>query len=170
MYEQSLEYLGRAVSANIQTTVGYMQSSVIYRQIFASASSNLDLKEELRNAFGAAYVLLEASLGHLQRYEQMLSVSLMAIDNKELSYQDAHLFYAGMACLQLRQAQKALFLFERSMSLQKNNPQVYLYLSHIYQAIGKNEAAQELLKISENLQMNKDSRFPYDQNIELRYF
>ena len=170
MYEQSFDYMSKAIAANPQGTVGYMYSSVMYRQIFFRYSSKLDVKEQLNDAFGLAYILMEASLQHLQRYDQMLMIAASAVSHKEFPYQDAHALYAGIACLELRQADKAVLLFERSLNLEKNNPLVYVYLAQIYKAIGKEQAGQELLKISQDIRMKNEGRFPYDQNIELRYF
>lgn len=168
-FEIAINYLTRAIRSNPMVIRDYAYSSVIYRQILAGYRNNYNFKDSLMEAYSDAYLLIEASMGHLKQYDQMLSVAGSAMAMRELPYQDGHLFYAAVACLQLKQLEKALLLFERSMAVEKNNPTVYLYLSQIYKAVGKDDAAAELMKVYQTLDKKNDPRFPYDERISLRY-
>ena len=65
---------------------------------------------------------------------------------------------------------KAVLLFEKSLTIEKNNPDVYYYLADIYQNAGQLEQSKEFLQVSYALHQKNDPRFPYDKQTYLRFF
>ena len=170
MYAKALKHLNQALETDPEMTIKFMNNSTLYRQIFSSNSFNFNLKDELREAFGSAYVLMAASLGHLQQYKEMLMVSVAAINKKEVPNQEDIYFYAALACLELKEIDKAAVFFNSSLSIKKDNPVIYLYLSRIYKVAGNDQKSQEALKISQEIHSKNSQWHPFDERVELRYF
>ncbi len=169
-YQEAFTCLRRAVESNPEWTIKYVYDSMMYRQIFVSGAFKYNLKEELNSAYSSAYILMLSSLERLKRYDAMLYLSLFVISKKEFPNQDAFFFYAALATFEMKQLDKSLSFFEQSLILDKNNPMTYLYLSRIYKMAGKDQASENLSRIFESLSVKKSERFPYDQNIGVRFF
>ena len=66
--------------------------------------------------------------------------------------------------------EKAFLLFQKSLTIEKNNPDVYFYIANIYQKAGQFDQARALLQVSLALHQKNDPRFPYDSHVNLRFF
>jgi len=170
MWPQSADYLFKAITSNLQLTVLLMENSMVYKQIFSSNAFHYSLGDEIKDAQAHAYILLLSSLQHMGQYEKMLAVSNLALENKELSDQDAFYYYTGLAFFDMGQMEKAFLFFQKSLMLEKNDPDVYFYIANIYQNAGKAEQARYFLQASYLLHQKNDPRFPYEAQAELRFF
>ncbi|MBF0504943.1 MAG: tetratricopeptide repeat protein [Candidatus Omnitrophica bacterium] len=170
MLEQASQYLLKAIASNRQLTLLIMQNSIIYKQIFASSYFTFSLNDEMNDALSGAYILLLSCLRSQGKYNQMLVIASKAIDQANLLYKDAFFYYAGLGGMGLGQMENAYLFFQKSISLEKNNPDVYFYLADIFQSKGQEAQARKFLEISYSLHQKNDARFPYDQKINLRFF
>jgi len=170
MWPQAAEYLLKAIRSNTQLTVFLMRDSLIYRQIAASPFFRYSLSDEIMDAQSKAYVLLLSSLCYMKQYDKVILISNLAIENPSLSYKDAFYFYAGLGFFETDQMEKAFLLFQKSLTIEKNNPEVYYYIANIYEKAGQLEQAREFLQISYGLHQKNDPRFPYESNTNLRFF
>lgn len=168
-YEEALNHLARALLADPTMTLRYMQQSIIYRQLLVSEPAGLDLSKRLSQAFSSARLLTVASLGHLKQYDRMLSLAVSAVADKDAQDKAAYFFFGAEACLQLKYFDKALLFYEQALVLDKKNPDVYPRLSRIYEAIGRREEAEGLMRVHASL-IKEGPWVPYDKKIELRYF
>jgi tetratricopeptide (TPR) repeat protein len=169
-WAQAAGHLFQAVSANPRLTVIMMQDSMVYRQMFGSPYFRFSLKDEVIEAQSRAFVLLLSSLLHAGQYEKMFIVSQLALSNPDLSYKDAFYFYAGMAFYMKGQLDKALLLFDKSLSIEKNNPDVYYYIAAIDQRAGQSQQAKAFLQLSYALHLKNDGRFPYEEHFNVQAF
>lgn len=170
MWPQAAEYLLNAVSSNSSLTLLLMQNSIIYRQILTSPFFKYSLSDEINDAQGHAYILLLSSMYHLKQYDKMIVISNWGIGNQDLSYKDAFYYYEGLAFYEMGQLNNAFLLFQKSLTIEKNNPDVYYYLADIYQRAGQLEQARDLLQFSYALHQKNDPRFPYESKVNLRFF
>jgi Tfp pilus assembly protein PilF len=106
----------------------------------------------------------------MKQYEKMVLISNLAIANKDLSYKDAYYYYAGLGFFEEGQMEKAFLLFQKSLTIEKNNPDVYIYMANIYQNAGQLEQARDLVQLSYALHQKNDPRFPYDAHVDLCFF
>ncbi len=163
------EYFLKAITASPQLTVILMQNSTVYRQIFASPYFKYSLSDEIMEAQGKAYILLLSSLRYMGQYEKMVIISNAAIANQNLSYKDAFYFYAGLGFYEMGHLEKAFLFFQKALTLEKDNPDIYYYLASIYQKAGHLEQARYYLQISYVLHQKNDPRFPYDRSLDLSF-
>jgi len=170
MWPQAAEYLLKAISANPKLTVLLMENSIIYRQIAASSFFKYSLGDSIMEAQSKAYILLLASFYSLGQYDKMILISKIAIENQNLSYKDAFYYYAGIAFLKMGQPQKAFLLFQKSLSIEKDNPDIYYYIANIYQDAGQLQQARDYLQASYALHQKNDPRFPYENQVNLLFF
>jgi len=170
MYPQALEYLLKAITSNPQLTLIIMQNSTVYRQIFASPAFRYSLDNETIDAQSDTYILLLASLHALGQYDKMWVIATNAIAREDLHKRGAFYYYAGLALLGLNQTEKAFLFFQKSLSIEKDNPDVYFYMAHVYQNTGQAAQARNFLAMSYSLHQKNDERFPYDQKVNLRFF
>ncbi len=168
-YSQAIENLLAASSFSTDMTIKFMEDSIIYRQIFFSQKFRPEFNQGIRNAKAQALLLIIAACEKIGNYPKMLEFSIAAME-QNLPYMDAYYFYAGRACLELNQWDKAVAFFDKSLKLDKNNPMIYLYLSKIYKSQGADEQAQELQKIFLLLNAKNGEWAPYDKNIQPRFF
>jgi tetratricopeptide (TPR) repeat protein len=170
MWSQAVEYLLKAIESNPQLTAIIMQNATVYKQIFASPVFGYSLANETADAQSDAYILLLSSLRALGQYDKMLVIASNAIARGDLHKKDAFYYYAGIGFLGLDQTQKAFLFFQKSLSIEKNNPDVYFYIAEIYQKTSEGAQARNALGVSYSLHQKNDPRFPYDQNVDLRFF
>jgi tetratricopeptide (TPR) repeat protein len=170
MWPQAADYLFKAIASNPKLTLLLMQNSIIYRQIFISPYFTYSLNDEISDAQSHAYILLLSSLNFMKQYEKMVLISNLAIANKDLSYKDAYYYYAGLGFFEEGQMEKAFLLFQKSLTIEKNNPDVYIYMANIYQNAGQLEQARDLVQLSYALHQKNDPRFPYDAHVDLCFF
>ena len=170
MWPQAVEYLLKAIASNPKLSVILMQESIIYKQIFNSRYFKYSIIEEINEAQSQAFILLLSSLQHLRQYDKMIVIANSAISNPNLSSKDAFYYYAGLAFFEAGQMDKAYLLFEKCLSLEKNNPEIYYYMASILQNAGQQAQARDLFQLSYALHQKNDPRFPYDKNIDLRFF
>jgi len=170
MYPQAVEHLLKAIESNPQLTLLIMQNSTIYRQIFASPAFGYSLENEMADAQSDAYILLLSSLHALGQYDKMWVIATHAMARGDLHKRGAFYYYAGLGLLGLNQTEKAFLFFQKSLSIEKNNPDVYFYIADIYQKTGQESQARNALAISYALHQKNDERFPYDQKVNLRFF
>ena len=170
MWPQAAEYLLKAFTSNTKVTLILMQDSMVYKQIFISSSVKYSLSDEINDAQGHAYVLLLSCLQNMKQYDKMLIMSNLGIANQNLSYKDAFYYYAGIAYFEAGQMDKAFMLFQKSLSIEKNNPDVYYYMANIYQKVGQLQQARDFLQLSYALHQKNDPRFPYESQVNLRFF
>jgi len=170
MWPQAAEYLLKTVASNPQVMVFLMQNSFIYKQIFANPYFRYSLNDEIKDAQSRAYILLLSSLYHMGQYDKVAVISDLGIANQNLSYKDAFYYYAGLAFFDTGQISKAFLLFQKSLTVEKNNPDVYYYMASIYQKEGQLEQARDFLRVSYALHQKNDPRFPYEAKINPRFF
>ena len=170
MWPQAAEYLFKAVSSNPKLTLILMQNAMVYRQIFSSPDFKYTLSDEIDDARSHAYILLLSSLNSMRQYDKMILIANVGIADKNLSYKDAFYYYAGLGFFEAGQMEKAFLLFQKSITIEKNNPDVYYYMANICQHIGQQQQAQDLYQISYALHQKNDPRFPYEPHINLRFF
>jgi len=170
MWPEAAEYLLKAVSSSPKLTLILMQSSLVYKQIFANPSFHYSVVDELYDAQSHAYLLLLSSLLHLRQYDKMIILSNVCLTDQDLSYKDAFYYYDGIAFFEMGQIEKAYMFFQKSISIEKDNPDVYYYVANIFTHFGQKAQAQQLLQISYALHQKNDPRFPYDAHTQLRFF
>lgn len=170
MWPQAAEYLLKAITSNTQLGILLMNNSIVYKQIFISPYFKYSLNDELNDAQSRAYILLLSSLHYLGQYDKMILIANAAIGNQNLSYKDAFYFYEGLGFYEMGQIQKAFLLFGKSLTLEKDNPDVYYYIASIYQRGGELKQAQYFLQTSYALHQKNDPRFPYDKQLNLCFF
>jgi len=169
-WPMAAQYLFKAISSNPQLMVILMQNSTVYRQISLNPYFKYSLKDEYNEALSRVHILLLSSLQHMKLYDKMIAIANLGISNQDLHYKDAYYYYAGIAFFEAGQVDKAFALFQKSLSLEKDNPEVYFYMANIYQKAGQANQARELMKIAYALYQKNDPRFPYDKQEELRFF
>lgn len=170
MWPQSTEFLFKAVASNPKLTAALMRDSLVYRQMMANPAFTYNLDDEIKDAQSKAFILLLSSLHSLRQYDKMLVFSDVAIAHQDLFYKDAFYYYAGLAFYEMGQTQKAFLLFQKSLSVVSDNPDVYYYLAQIYQKAGRPDQARDFLQVSLTAHQKNDPRFPYDKQIGLRFF
>lgn len=170
MWAQAAEYLLKVINLNPQLTMLLMRDSLVYKQIFLTPAFTYNLEDEINNAKSKAYILLLSSLHHMEQYDKMIAVYKLAITNKDLLYKDAFYYYGGLSFYETGQMEKAFLFFQKSLTLEKDNPDVYDYIANIYQKAGQLQYAREFLQVSYALHQKKDPRFPYDAQVNLRFF
>ena len=170
MWPQAVEYLFKAIASNPKLTVLLMESSMVYKQIFLSPEFKYVLADEIKDAQAHAYILLMSSLQHLGQYDKMVFVSKLGLENIDLPYKDAFYYYAGVAFFQMGQMDKAYVFFQKSLTIEKGDPDVYYYLANIYQNAGQSEQARYFFQASFLLHQKNDPRFPYDKQADLCFF
>jgi tetratricopeptide (TPR) repeat protein len=169
-WAQAAQYLFGAVSSNFHLTLLLMQNSMVYQQISLSPFFKYSFDDEIKGAQAYAYVLLLSSLYNMKQYEKVIVIANLGLANQQLSYKDAFYYYEGLACLQLEKIKEALLFFQKSLDLEKNNPDVYYYLADLMQRAGQLQQAQQLLQVSLALHQKNDPRFPYGAQAGLRFF
>ena len=170
MWPQAAEYLLKAVSSNSQLMVLLMQSSIVYKQIVANPDFIYSLDEGINNAKSKAYILLLSSLKNMGQYDKMITIADMGISDQKLSYKDSMYYYAGLSFYETGQPQKAFMFFQKSLTIEKNNPDVYYYIANIYQKAGQQNYARDFFEVSYALHQKNDPRFPYEAQVNLRFF
>ena len=171
MWPQALDYLFKAISANSQLNVILMQNSIIYKQILSGLPSSYSLDDGINNAKGKAYILILSSLQHMGQYDKMIAISNFAISNQNLfHYDDFYYYAAGLAFYQTGQMEKAFLFFQKSLTIEKNNPDTYYYIANIYQREGQVDQTRDYLRISYLLHQKNDPRFPYEAQVNPRFF
>jgi len=170
MWLQASGYLLKAVASNPQLTIWLMQGSMVYRQISLNPYFKDTLSGDINEAQSLAYILLLSSLNYMKQYDKMIVISNLAIADQHLSYKDAFYYYEGFAFFEANQINKAFLLFEKSLTIEKNNPDVYYYIADIYQEAGQLEMARDFLQVSYALHQKNDPRFPYEAQANLRFF
>jgi tetratricopeptide (TPR) repeat protein len=170
MWPQAAGYFLSAIRSNLDLNLLLMQNSLVYKQIFANHYFKYSINDEIHQAQSRAYILLLSSLHRMHQYEKMNLIFKIAMDNKDLSYKDAFYYYGGLSYLGMGQAEKAFLLFQESLNIEKNNPDVYYYIGNIYQNVGELEKARNFLQASYVLHQKNDPRFPYDNHLDLRFF
>ena len=147
-----------------------MQNSIVYKQIFTSQYFRFSLADQINDAQGHAYILLLSSLHKIGQYDKMILISNLGLANQDLPYKDAFYFYEGLALFEMGQMDKAFLLFQKSITIEKGNADVYYYIADIYQKAGQLEQAKDFLQVSYALHQKNDPRFPYEAKTELRFF
>jgi tetratricopeptide (TPR) repeat protein len=170
MWPQSAQYMLKAITSNPKLTVLLMGNSMVYRQILASPFFKDSISDGINDAQTKAYIILLSSLEHIGQYGKMTLIAKLAIADQDLTHKDAFYYYAGLSYFELGQMDNAFVLFQKSLSLEKNNPDVYYYIASIYQSAGKIEQARSFLQASYLLHQKNDRRFPYDAQTDLRFF
>ena len=170
MWAPAADYLLKAVAANPQLSFLITQNATVYKQIFASPAFRYSLSGSMAEAQSDAYILLLSSMYSLGQYDKMLLIATNAIARSDLRHKDAFYYYAGLGFLGMRQLERSYMFFQKSLSLQKNNPDVYFYIADIYQKTGQGAQARNFLQASYALHQKNDQRFPYDKNVNLQFF
>ncbi len=170
MWQQSAEYLFNTLASNPQLAIFFMKDSIIYKQIFANPVLTYSYDEGIATAKSNVYVLLLSCLNKMGQYDKVFAVSSIALADGSLLSKDAFYYYAGLAFFETGQEQKASMFFQKSLTLEKNNPDIYYYLANIYQKAGQSAQARDLLQLSYVLHQKNDPRFPYDAHVALRIF
>jgi len=170
MWSQAAESLFKAVSSNTKLTVILIQDATVYKQIFNSPAFKYSLKDELDDAQSNTYILLLSSLFNLKQYEKVILISNIGIANQSLTKKDAFYYYAGLSYLEIGQFEKAFLLLQKSIAIEKDNPDPYYYIANIYEKAGQLQQSQEFLQVSYALHQKHDPRFPYDASVNLQFF
>jgi tetratricopeptide (TPR) repeat protein len=170
MWAQASVYLLKAIESNLKLMAYFMQDSLIYKQIFISPYFKYSVMDELKNAQAQAFILLLSSLDNMKQYDKMVMIADLGLENQDPSYKDAFYFDAGLAYFEMGQYKNAFVLFQKSLAIEKNNPDVYYYIATIYQKAGQLEQAREFLQVSYALHQKNDPRFPYEAQVNLRFF
>lgn len=170
IWPQAADYFLKAIASNPRLAVVLMQESIIYKQIFASPYFQYSLKDEINDAQSRSYILLLSSLGHMRMYDKMIVISKLCAANQHLSYKDAFYYYGGLAFFEMGKFKSAFLFFQKSLTLENSDPYVYYYMANIYQKAGQLEQARALLQVSFALHQKNDPRFPYDAQLNLRFF
>lgn len=169
MWSQAAEYLLKAISINPQLSIFLMKSSIIYKQIFSIPGFTYSLEEGIDNAKSKAYILLLSSLHSMGQYDKMMVISKLAIPDPKVLYKDEIYYYTGLAFYEAGQFQEAFLLFQKSLTIEKNNPDVYYYIANIYQKAGRLEESRNFFQVSYALHQKNDPRFPFEAHVELGF-
>lgn len=170
LWPQAAEYLFKAISSNPKLMRILMQDSIVYKQIFATPAFSYNLDEGMINAKSKAYILLLSSLYSMRQYDKVMILADLALADKELLDRDAFYFYDALAYFQLGQMDRAFMLLQKSLTIEKDNPDVYYYMANIFQKAGQVEQAREFLQVSYALHQKNDPRFPYETQVNLHFF
>ncbi|MBF0510857.1 MAG: tetratricopeptide repeat protein [Candidatus Omnitrophica bacterium] len=169
MWTESAQYLFKAIGANPKLTAFLVQTSIIYRQVSASPYFKYTYGQQLENALEKSYILLLSTLNHLKQYDKMIILANSAL-GRGLPCKDALYLYLGVGLLEEGQLAQAEQFFQKSLLIEKNNPEVYYYMANIYKTMGRLKEAQNLLEVSLMLHRQNNPRFPYDRSINPRFF
>jgi len=169
MWPQAAQCFLKVVSSSPKLTLFLMENSIVYKQIFASPYFKYSISDEIKDAQSEANILLLSCLYSMRQYDKVILLSNLAITN-DLSYKDAFYNYAGLSYFAAGQYQKAFVLFQKSLTIEKNDPETYYYISGIFQKAGQLEQARAFLQISYTLHQKNDPRFPYESQDSLRFF
>jgi tetratricopeptide (TPR) repeat protein len=170
MWPQAAEYLLKSVTASPRLTEILMQNSIIYRQITVNPYFRYSLPDGINEAQSKACILLLSSLYQMGQYDKVVLISNMGLQNPDFVHKDAFYYYGGLAFYAMGQLQKAFLLFQKSLSLEKNNPDIYYYMASIYQNAGQFSQARFFLQASYALHQKHDPSFPYDAQLNLRFY
>jgi tetratricopeptide (TPR) repeat protein len=170
MWPQAADALFKAIASNPELTLILDEKSMVYRQIRSSPDFKYSLSDEIKGAQGDAYVLLLSTLHHLRQYNKIFVVAKIALTNPNLPDKDAFYYYTGLGLYEAGQLEKAFLFFQKSLALEKNNPEVYYYIANIFKNIGQQEQAKDYYQASYLLHQKNDPRFPYDARMNLRFF
>jgi len=170
MWPQASQYLFKAITSSPNVSMYLMQHSMVYKQILASPAFDLNLNDDIRDAQSRSYILLLSCMYKMKQYDKLVLISNLAFENKELIYKDAYFYYTGLGLFEMGQFDKAFLLFQQSLTIEKDNPDVYYYIALIYQRAGQLQQARDYLQISYALHQKNDPRFPYDMHTNLRVF
>jgi len=170
MWPQAAEYSLKAIESSPKLTLILMQDSMVYKQIFTSPFFKYSLRDEMNDAKSKAYVVLLSSLHNMGQDAKMILISKIAIEDQNLTDKGAFYYYAGLSYFEMNQMEKAFLLFQKSLSIDQNNPDVYFYMASIYEKAGQLQQAKQLLEICYALHQKNDPRFPYEREVNLRFF
>jgi tetratricopeptide (TPR) repeat protein len=170
LWSKAAESLFKAIGSSPKLTVLLMDHSLVYRQIMMNPYFKYSLTDELKDGLSHAYILLLSSLSYMKQYDKMIYIANAAIGNPILSHKDAFYYFEGLAFFEMGHFQEAFGLFEKSLTMEKENPYTYYYLANIYQKAGQAEQAHTLLQASYTLHQRNDPRFPYETQAKLRFF
>jgi Tfp pilus assembly protein PilF len=104
------------------------------------------------------------------QYDKMFMLSKLALDNQDLTHKEAFYYYAGLALLGMGQTDKAFLFFQKSLTINENNPDLYFYMANIYQSQGHQKEAQYFFQASLSFHQKNGERMPYGTQLNLRFF
>ena len=167
-FKLAAQHLQNAVNVPVTSLVSVMMSSIIYRQIFVSSNFKSSVAKQVQQAYQDAYVLLLASLDALGMSEASVSLSLRALKDK-FNQQDSLYYYSGLGFFKMRQYDKALFFFNKSMEMANKEPWSYFWIAKLFEINGDQEKAAEYIKAF-TLLKGAQQLLPYDQRMSFRVF
>ncbi len=146
-YPRAYSYFRTATEQDMVKTMLIISQSKVYSDVIASdkaATQGYDVEKSVKSGYEKAYIGIMATLFKAEKYAQLLQFSVKNASAKEQG-QDIYYFYAGLAAFHLKVFDKAAVLLEKSIELNGQNADAFLYMGLCLQAGGRNDLAREYL-------------------------
>ena len=159
MWPEAAKYLLNAISSNTKLSLALMQDAIIYRQIVASPFFKYSINDGINDAQSRSYILLLSCLHHMKEYDKMIGVANLGIENQKISYKDAFYYYEGLAFYEKGELKNAFLLFQKSLSMEKDNPDAYYYIDvhdKLFILIKREQNTVIILAGGSNVQKNRE--------------
>ncbi|MCA9407863.1 MAG: tetratricopeptide repeat protein [Candidatus Omnitrophica bacterium] len=141
-YKEALDILYKSVFITQDDTFLSILASPIYQQIiYEHRDFDNGKVKRLFDGYRRVYTMLIFILQEEKNYLQMFNTAYGAVKSG-VDENGIYLYFAGLAAFNLKEFQKAAFLFQESIKKNSNFTESYYYLGLSYEKIGKIEEAK----------------------------
>ncbi len=153
-YPKAYAYLRKAVEQDMVKSMLIITQSKVYSDVIASdagAARSYDVEKSVRAGYEKASIAIMATLLKAQKYGELLQFAIKSVGGQREEVQDVYYYYAGLAAFNLKAFDKAAVLLEKSIELNGQNADAFLYMGLCLQAGGRNDLAQGYLSTASKL-------------------
>lgn len=171
-YDKSIASLNKALGTLPEHALLLITTSKIFRGIMiGSGSQNFEkaLKFNLQQGYAKTYALLIFNYLKEKKYDDILKVASYAASSSN-QYLDFFYYYAGFAAYNRGMIKEAIFFFNKSISVNQNNPDSYYFLGLCFKMIKQDTLAEEMIKKAYYLNENKQNTVLKVEDIKLKIF
>jgi tetratricopeptide (TPR) repeat protein len=144
-YLQAHDYFQQAIKEGPIKTIILSSKSKVFNDVrLSKQSGSYNFSQGVKEGYVQAYILMMESLYKLGNYTQLAEVALNGL-NEGLDVQGIFYYYAGVAAFNLKSYPKAIDLLEKSLQINPNNPEAFLYMGFCLKIINKIEMAQAFI-------------------------
>lgn len=171
-FPKAIESFTKALQVTVSESLFLAMSSQIYNSYFISLDSK-DLNSEIKTKFSATYrqnyLMLVLSYFRMKDFKAMFYYANEAI---ELGFQPQSdfYFYAGIASYQLKEYERAVYLFQECTKMDSDYTDAFYYLGLSLKALGKEELAVKTIRKSVVLYNTIGSRLGKEDRVELEIY
>lgn len=160
-YQQSINYLERAVKLSVEDYMKYFSRSTVFQQLASASNFNKDMGLTLKSDYAQAYFLLALISFEEGKYPKVISEVFKAA---QLGIQDKRLFYiAGLASIRMNNAKQAATFMEKVIQLDDTYSPAYELLAESLLQLGENsELTEKLLSRAEFLSTHATRQDPWN--------